>query len=146
MLQMEPIKNRYRTNKTAEALKHELMEYQALAYQMGEMEAQLAELCGAIEDFGLACGAPPAQDDRMIYCRAQSYTPSQLISQAQQASAQYEETSQQAAKARGRVLSKILSHTGNSDEYKAIRYAFVDLHDQLASGKPTPEYRVFQES
>ncbi len=140
MSQMEPIEKRYRAKPRIEALKNELMEYQMLKQQVGEVEARLEEYCSAIEDFGLACMPQPQQDERVIYCRAQSYTPSQLLCQARRASDLLEKTAQEMEQARGRVLSKILSETENTAQYQAIRFACVDVHQYLATGQHMAEY------
>lgn len=140
MTQMKPIEKRYRAKPRVEALTNELMEYQILKQQIGEVEARLEEYCSAIEDFGLACMPQQEQDNRVIYCRAQSYTPSQLLHQARRASDLLEKTAQEMEQARGRVLSKILSETENSAQYQAIRFACIDVHQYLATGQQVAEH------
>ncbi len=116
-------------------MQSELMEYQLLKQEVAKMEERLEEYCGAIEDLGLACATDLVQDERVIYCRADSYTPRHFLMLARQEAELLEKTSQQMTEARGRVLSKILGQTENIAQYRAVRFACVDLYEQLAMDK-----------
>ncbi len=136
----KPVVNCYRANQRTQALTAELMEYQQLSEKAYQLEANLDELCSAIEDFGLACGVKNiAEDGRVIYCCAQSYTPQQLLQESRATADALEQALRALGATKGKVLSKILEHTNNSTEYEAIRYAVVDVHDLLRNNQLNPE-------
>ncbi len=112
------------------ALQQELMDYRQLKHEVEEREARLAEFCDAIQDFDLTQETCNQADTREIYCSANRYTPCALLEQAQKESAQLELAVEQMEQARGYVLAQILRDTNNVEEYRAIRWACVDLEEQ----------------
>ncbi len=114
--------------------KPELKEYQCEKQKVDVLEAELEELCFAIEEFGLSCAGEDEtaieNDARVIYCRKQRYTPAQLLAQARVQAAALEQATLQAHAARGRVLAQILSESCNLNEYRAMRWLYIDMHER----------------